>query len=210
MLNYSIVPVTNFYQNCSIWVCTETQLAAIIDPGGDLNKIINEINILSCKPSKILLTHGHIDHIGAAKLLSNKFNIPIVGPHIGDLFWFEGVNGYAEILNMEPMSPFLPDQWLEDGMTIKLGDLTFDVLHCPGHTPGHLAFFEKNNAVISVGDIIFQGSIGRTDLPGGNHEQLIRSIKDKLLPLGENVTFIPGHGPQSTLGIEKTNNPFLQ
>lgn len=210
MLNYSIVPVTNFYQNCSIWVCTETQLAAIIDPGGDLNKIINEINILSCKPSKILLTHGHIDHIGAAKLLSNKFNIPIVGPHIGDLFWFEGVNGYAEILNMEPMSPFLPDQWLEDGMKIKLGDLTFDVLHCPGHTPGHLAFFEKNNAIISVGDIIFQGSIGRTDLPGGNHEQLIRSIKDKLLPLGENVTFIPGHGPQSTLGIEKTNNPFLQ
>ena len=210
MLNYSIVPVTNFYQNCSIWVCTETQLAAIIDPGGDLNKIINEINILSCKPRKILLTHGHIDHIGAAKLLSNKFNIPIVGPHIGDLFWFEGVNGYAEILNMEPMSPFLPDQWLEDGMKIKLGDLTFDVLHCPGHTPGHLAFFEKNNAIISVGDIIFQGSIGRTDLPGGNHEQLIRSIKDKLLPLGENVTFIPGHGPQSTLGIEKTNNPFLQ
>lgn len=208
-LSVAIVSVTPFAQNCSIAMCTATNKAAIVDPGGETERIIQQLNAMKAVPEKILLTHGHIDHAGAAKTLSEQLNIPIIGPHKGDLFWLEGLTQQAAMFNFKQVESFVPDEWLEDGETVSVGNLQLEVIHAPGHTPGHVVFYNKENKLAWVGDVLFQGSIGRTDFPQGNFDQLISSIKNKLFPLGDDITFIPGHGPESTFGQERQFNPFV-
>lgn len=204
-----IVPVTSFAQNCSIVQCSATNKAAIVDPGGDLEKITATLKQLGATPEKILLTHGHIDHAGAAKALARELNIPIIGPHKADAFWLQGLAQQAQMFGFKQVESFLPDQWLEDGDQVSVGNTELEVIHAPGHTPGHVVFYHAGEQLAWVGDVLFQGSIGRTDFPQGNHEQLIASITEKLLPLGDDITFIPGHGPTSTFGHEKRTNPFV-
>ncbi len=208
-LSVAIVPVTPFAQNCSIAMCNSTKKAAIVDPGGEIERIIQQLQSMQAIPEKILLTHGHIDHAGAAKALSRELNIPIIGPHKGDLFWLEGLAQQAAMFSFKQVESFVPDEWLEDGATVTVGELKLQVIHAPGHTPGHVVFYNEENKLAWVGDVIFQGSIGRTDFPQGNFDQLISSIKNKLFPLGDEVTFIPGHGPESTFGHERQFNPFV-
>lgn len=209
-LKYEIVTVTNFMQNASIIWCTETNAAAIVDPGGDAKKLISKINELGVKLEKILLTHAHLDHVGAATDLAKEFDLPIIGPEKQDAFWLQGLPAQSQMFGFPLTEPFDPDQWLEEGDQIQLGNESFDVLHIPGHTPGHVVFYNKSIETVWVGDVLFNGSIGRTDFPKGDHNQLITGIKTKLLPLGDNVTFIPGHGPSSTLGNERRTNMYIQ
>lgn len=208
-LSVAIVPVTAFAQNCTIAMCNATKKAAITDPGGDTERILEQLKSMNALPEKILLTHGHIDHAGASKELARVLNIPIIGPHKGDAFWLEGLDKQAAMFNFKQVESFEPDQWLEDGDQVSVGELNLQVIHAPGHTPGHVVFYNQENKLAWVGDVIFQGSIGRTDFPQGDFNQLIGSIKNKLFPLGDDVTFIPGHGPQSTLGHERQSNPFV-
>ncbi len=205
----SILPVTAFQQNCSILLCEKSNKIAIVDPGGDSEQLIRAMNELGGELEKIFLTHGHLDHVGAAKELAQQFNVPIEGPHKGDQFWLDDLENYASMMNFPPTKPFTPDHWLEDGDVVHFGQQTLSVLHCPGHTPGHIIFHHKGAKVAMVGDVLFQGSIGRTDFPGGDHQQLIDSITNKLWPLGDDVQFIPGHGPLSTFGQERMTNPFV-
>lgn len=208
-LSVAIVPVTAFAQNCSIAMCNSTKKAAIVDPGGDTPLIIKQLQAMQAIPEKILLTHGHIDHAGAAKALARELNIPIIGPHKADLFWLQGLAQQAAMFNFKQVESFVPDEWLEDGATVTVGETLLQVIHAPGHTPGHVVFYNEENKLAWVGDVLFQGSIGRTDFPQGNFDQLISSIKNKLFPLGDEVTFIPGHGPESTFGHERQFNPFV-
>lgn len=208
-LSVAIVPVTAFEQNCSILMCTATNKAAIVDPGGDLARIKAQLNEMQAIPEKILLTHAHVDHAGGTAALARELNIPIEGPHEGDLFWIELLPASAARFGFPAAEVFTPNRWLNDNDRITIGNLTLDVIHAPGHTPGHVVFYSKEHQLAIVGDVIFQGSIGRTDFPQGNHEQLISSIRDKLFPLGDDVTFIPGHGPESTFGHERRYNPFV-
>lgn len=208
-LSVAIVPVTPFAQNCTVVMCNKTKKAAITDPGGDIELILEQLKAMDALPEKILLTHGHIDHAGASKELARILNIPIIGPHKGDLFWLEGLDKQAAMFNFKQVESFVPDEWLEDGETVTVGELTLQVIHAPGHTPGHVVFYNKENKLAWVGDVLFQGSIGRTDFPQGNFDQLISSIKNKLFPLGDDITFIPGHGPESTFGHERQFNPFV-
>ena len=157
----------------------------------------------------ILCTHGHLDHVGAVSELANELSLPIIGPHKDDLFWIEGLPEAAEMFGFQNVETFVPDQWLDDGDKVEVAGATFDVVHCPGHTPGHVVFYQPEDNVAMVGDVIFQGSIGRTDFPKGDHQQLINSITKKLWPLGQEVTFVPGHGPTSTFGEERRSNPFV-
>ncbi len=208
-MKYTIIPVTPFQQNCSLLHCQQSNHLAIVDPGGDLPNILNAIESSQGTPEKILLTHAHIDHVGATMALAKTLDIPIIGPHKGDKFWLDMLPQQAQMFGFPKVEPFEPAQWLEDGDVVSVGEAQLEVLHCPGHTPGHVMFYHRPSALAIVGDVIFAGSIGRTDFPQGNHQQLISSIKTKLLPLGDEVTFIPGHGPQSTFGQERINNPFL-
>lgn len=208
-LSVAIVPVTAFEQNCSILMCTATNKAAIVDPGGDLQRIKAQLNEMQAIPEKILLTHAHIDHAGGTAALARELNIPIEGPHEGDLFWIELLPASAARFGFPAAEVFTPNRWLNDNDSVTVGNLTLAVIHAPGHTPGHVVFYSKEHQLAIVGDVIFQGSIGRTDFPQGNHEQLISSIRDKLFPLGDDVTFIPGHGPESTFGHERRYNPFV-
>ncbi|MCY4043706.1 MAG: MBL fold metallo-hydrolase [Cellvibrionales bacterium] len=207
---HRIIPVTPFQQNCSLLVCNATKKAALVDPGGEPDKLLMLLKSLGADLEKIFLTHGHLDHVGAAKTLSEQMDVPIEGPHIADKFWLDGLPEYAEMMQFPKTDAFVPTRWLEEGDTLSFGDVTLEVLHCPGHTPGHLVFYHQVQQIAFVGDVIFQGSIGRTDFPQGNHGELISSIKNKLFPLGDEVAFVPGHGPMSTLGNEKRYNPFLQ
>lgn len=204
-----IVPVTAYQQNCSIFVCEESGAAAVVDPGGDIEQIEDGLEQLGGKLDKILLTHGHMDHCAAADVLRQKYGVPIIGPHKDDAFWIDQLPKWCEMTGFPRAEAFTPDQWLNEGDTVELGKHTFDVRHCPGHTPGHVIFFNKDMKVAMVGDVLFQGSIGRTDFPRGDHDTLIQSIQDKLWPLGDDVTFIPGHGPTSTFGHERQTNPFV-
>ncbi|MEM9101901.1 MAG: MBL fold metallo-hydrolase [Pseudomonadota bacterium] len=206
---YRIVPVTPFQQNCSIIGCKTTGQAAIIDPGGDLDKITACLEESQLTAQRILLTHGHIDHAGRANHLAEQLDLPIWGPHKADAFWLEQLPMQSQLFGFEPHDNFSPDRWLEDGDEIIVGDLRLSVLHCPGHTPGHVVFIEKTHRLAIVGDVIFKGSIGRTDFPQGNQEQLLNSITQKLFLEGDDIRFIPGHGPMSDFGTEKLSNPFV-
>jgi glyoxylase-like metal-dependent hydrolase (beta-lactamase superfamily II) len=209
-LKVSIVPVTPFAQNCSVVACTATNRAAIVDPGGDVDRIREAIEKLQVTPEKIWLTHGHIDHAGGAAELAEALSIPIEGPDERDAFLLDNLEAQAARFDMTGVRNMRPTRWLLEGETVTVGDLTFDVLHVPGHTPGHLVFANAPTRFALVGDTLFQGSVGRTDFPYGSHEQLIDGIKRKLLTLGDDVTILPGHGPASTIGAERRGNGFLQ
>lgn len=208
-MQYRIIPVTPFEQNCTLVWCEETREAAVIDPGGDLPRILGEIERQRLTPTRILLTHGHVDHAGGAGSLAERLGIPIEGPHRDDAFWLQGIAQQGRMFGLPPVEPFTPDRWLEQGDRVTLGRLQLEVLHCPGHTPGHIVFFEPLSRLAQVGDVLFQGSIGRTDFPRGDYEQLIDSIRTRLWPLGNEVRFIPGHGPMSSFGEERRSNPFV-
>ncbi len=209
LLKVTVVPVTPFQQNCSIVACNATNRAAIVDPGGDVARIREAIDQLKVTPEKILLTHGHLDHAGGAAELAEALALPIEGPDQRDDFLLSNLESQGARFGISEMRNVTPTRWLAEGETISIGDLTFNVLHVPGHTPGHLVFVNALARFALVGDTLFQGSVGRTDFPYGNHAQLIGGIKEKLLPLGDDVTILPGHGPASTIGQERRSNGFL-
>jgi len=205
-----VIPVTPFQQNCTLVWDRSTLKGAVVDPGGDVPVILDAIKQAGVEVEKIVLTHGHIDHIGGAADLAEALGVPVEGPHEDDRELIERVVDQARQFGLPDVKPVEPDLWLYDGDTVTFAGRTFEVLHCPGHAPGHVVFFDREMRFALSGDVLFAGSIGRTDLPGGNHDVLISSIKTKLLPLGDDVSFIPGHGPASTLGHERQTNPFLK
>ena len=206
-----IIPVTPFQQNCTLLVCDQTQQAAVVDPGGDVEQILATIKESGATVAQILLTHGHLDHAAAVPELAAALgDIPIIGPHQDDQFWLDGLTEQSARFGFGHAKAFLPTQWLNDGDTVQVGAYTLNVIHCPGHTPGHVVFHSPELHLAWVGDVIFQNSIGRTDFPRGNHADLISSIQNKLFPLGDDIQFIPGHGPTSTFGQEKVHNPHLK
>ncbi|KAA3624710.1 MAG: MBL fold metallo-hydrolase [Proteobacteria bacterium] len=205
----AIIPVTPFQQNCSLIWCDKTGRGAVIDPGGDLDRILGEIDARGVVVEKILLTHGHADHAAGTVSLKSHLSVPVEGPHRDETYWLERLPESAEKWGFEPADSFEPDRWLENGDQVIVGSLVLDVYHCPGHTPGHIVFFESRTRIAFVGDVLFKGSIGRTDFPRGNHEELLRSIRERLWPLGDDVTFVPGHGPVSTFGDERQTNPYV-
>lgn len=209
MMKAQLVPVTPLAQNCSVVWCDETMDGILVDPGGDVDQILAVVKERGIRLVKILLTHGHLDHAGGAADLKEQFDLPILGPHRDDQFWLDQIEDNARQYGLTGLRNCRPDQWLEEGETVSFGHITLDVYHCPGHTPGHLVFHEPRKNVAFVGDVLFKGSIGRTDFPRGNHGDLIRSIISKLWPLGDDVTFVPGHGPLSTFGAERMSNPFV-
>ncbi|WP_269465809.1 MBL fold metallo-hydrolase [Paraurantiacibacter namhicola] len=204
----AIIPVTPFQQNCSLVWCTKTMRGALVDPGGELEKLKAAVEKAGVTLEKILLTHGHADHCGQAGMLAAELDIPIEGPHEDDRFWISRLEDDGLRFQME-CKTFEPTRWLVDGDTVTVGEQTLEVLHCPGHTPGHVVFFHRDAQFAFVGDVLFQGSIGRTDFPMGNHQDLLDAITQKLWPLGDGVTFVPGHGSTSTFGQERASNPFV-
>ena len=207
-LKFKIVPVTPFEQNCTLLWCDETRRAAVVDPGGDVERILQAIERLDLRVEKILSTHGHIDHAGGAAELAERLAVPIEGPHEEDRFWIDGMPQQALTFGFPNVRAFTPDRWLKQGDRVQVGNLELQVLHCPGHTPGHVVFFDEDAKLALVGDVLFRGSIGRTDFPKGDFDALIASIRQKLWPLGDDVAFISGHGPMSTFGGERSDNPF--
>ena len=210
MLRYLTVPVTPFQQNCSIVWCDDTRKAAVIDPGGELPRLLGEVKRLGVTLEQIWQTHAHIDHAGGTAQLAREQGLPIIGPHEGDLFWIQGLTQQGAMFGFPPSEPFTPTRWLHDGDTVSIGHCTLQVRHCPGHTPGHVVFFSAEAKRAFVGDVLFAGSIGRTDFPGGDHQTLIDSITQRLWPMGDDVVFIPGHGPESSFGEERRSNPFVR
>jgi glyoxylase-like metal-dependent hydrolase (beta-lactamase superfamily II) len=208
LLRVAIIPVTPLQQNCSLIWCTATMRAAFVDPGGDLGKLKAAADQARVTVEKILLTHGHIDHCGLAGAFAEQLGVPIEGPHEDDRFWIERLGEDGPRFGV-PGIPFEPDRWLVDGDTVSVGDLTLGVRHCPGHTPGHVVFHHANSKLALVGDVLFKGSIGRWDFPLGSHQQLIESITTKLWPMGDDMAFVPGHGPMSTFGHERATNPLV-
>ncbi|MEW8293023.1 MAG: MBL fold metallo-hydrolase [Candidatus Thiodiazotropha sp.] len=208
-MHYKIIPVTPFQQNCTLFWCDKSRQAAIIDPGGDTRQLVNQITDLELLPRQILLTHGHIDHAGGANELAQMLEIPIVGPHREDAFLLDNMDQQAAMFGFGKGTACKPDQWLEQGDEVVVGEGRLEVYHCPGHTPGHLVFFHRASQLAQVGDVLFNGSIGRTDFPRGDYATLIHSIRNRLWPLGDEVRFIPGHGPESTFGEERRSNPFV-
>jgi glyoxylase-like metal-dependent hydrolase (beta-lactamase superfamily II) len=206
----AIIPVTPFEQNCTLVWCEASQRAAIVDPGGDLDRIREAIAKTGVSIETILLTHGHIDHAGGAAELKDSLGVPIVGPHEADRFLLQSLATIGRSYGIVGARDVLPDKWLDEGEMVSIGELSFDVLHCPGHSPGSVAFVNAEHRFGLTGDVLFNGSVGRSDLPGGNHETLIRSIREKLLPLGDDFAFVCGHGPTSTIGHERATNPFLR
>ena len=204
-----VVPVTRFQQNCSILCCERSGRAAVVDPGGDLARVLEEVDRAGVTLEKILITHAHADHAGAAAELSERLALPIEGPHLEDRFWVDALSQQGGYFGLPEARSFIPDRWLDDGDRVQFGLVELQVLHCPGHTPGHLVFFHAESRLAIVGDVLFRGSIGRTDFPRGDYAALIRSIRERLWPLGDDVRFIPGHGPGSTFGEERRSNPFV-
>jgi len=204
-----IAPVTPLQQNCTIVWCSKTKKAAVIDPGGETPRLLKAMADQGLTLEKIWITHGHLDHAGSAAALQAATGAPIEGPHRDDAFLIEKIAADGQRYGMPDAASFTPDRWLEDGDVVTLGETQFEVYHCPGHTPGHVVFFHRGARFAQVGDVLFQGSIGRTDFPGGSYPQLIGAITGKLWPLGEDVQFVPGHGPMSTFGHERRTNPFV-
>ncbi len=208
-LQVAIIPVTAFEQNCSLVWDSQSKKGAVIDPGGDLDQVEQAAAQYGVTIEKILVTHAHLDHAGAADALHKQLHIPIEGPEREDQFWIDRIEESGRNYGLPHCRKFTPDRWLKDGDTVTIGDQTLDVIHCPGHTPGHVVFYHPGMKLAFVGDVLFQGSIGRTDFPRGNHSDLINAITQKLWPLGSDVTFVPGHGPVSTFGQERQNNSFV-
>jgi glyoxylase-like metal-dependent hydrolase (beta-lactamase superfamily II) len=204
-----IAPVTPLQQNCTIVWCTKTKKAALIDPGGEAPRLLAAIQELGLTLDRIWVTHGHTDHAGAVQTIREQTGVPVEGPHRDDQFWIDRIEEAGARYGMPDARPFEPDRWLENGDIVTLGETTWEVFHCPGHTPGHVIFFQRDTGFAQVGDVLFAGSIGRTDFPRGNHQDLIDAITQKLWPLGDNVQFVPGHGPMSTFGQERKTNPFV-
>jgi hydroxyacylglutathione hydrolase len=210
VLRAMVLPVTPFAQNCSLVWCSGTAAGAVIDPGGDLERILAAAREQDVRLEKILLTHAHIDHAGGTAELARRLKLPIEGPHRGDQFWIDGLPEQSRMFGFPPSEKFVPDRWLDDGDRVTVGAVELEVLHCPGHTPGHVVFFSPADRLAFVGDVLFAGSIGRTDFPGGDYDTLVGAIRGKLLPLGDDVRFVPGHGPMSTFGAERLSNPFVK
>ena len=204
-----VVPVTPFEQNCSLLICESSGKAAVVDPGGDIERILAAVEEAGAEVEKILVTHGHVDHVGATAELARRLNLPIEGPQQEDKFWIDELPDQARQFGFGQSESFEPTRWLEDGDTVQVGDETLQVIHAPGHTPGHVVFYHPRDRLAVVGDVLFQGSIGRTDFPRGNFQDLMHSIREKLFPLGDDVEFLPGHGPASTFGDERRHNPFV-
>ncbi|MEJ1355435.1 MAG: MBL fold metallo-hydrolase [Candidatus Sedimenticola sp. (ex Thyasira tokunagai)] len=209
-MKFSVIPVTPFEQNCTLLWCETTHKAAVVDPGGDLDLILAEVEAQGVELEKILITHAHIDHAGGAGELSRILNIPIEGPHREDAFWIEIIPTQSEMFGFPPVETFEPARWLEQGDRINVGNEELEVRHCPGHTPGHVIFFHRGEKIAMVGDVLFKGSIGRTDFPKSDHASLLNSIREQLFTLDDDIEFIPGHGPLSTIGEERRTNPFLR
>ena len=205
-----IIPVTPFQQNCALVFDEEVKRGAIVDPGGDVPDILKAIEQSNVKIEKILLTHGHIDHAGGAAELRDALGVQIEGPHVDDLFLLNDLPKSGAKYGMVDARIVVPDRWLKDGDEVIVAGLKFSILHAPGHSPGSVIFFNDENRFALMGDVLFQGSVGRTDFPYGSHETLMKSIKEKVLPLGDDVVFLPGHGPASQIGAERKTNPFIQ
>ncbi|CDT39390.1 MULTISPECIES: MBL fold metallo-hydrolase [Vibrio] len=208
-LKYQVVPVTSFSQNCSIVWCDETMEGIVVDPGGDVQQLAAIIEELGVKVVNLVLTHGHLDHVGGTVPLAEILKVEIVGPHKADNFWLQGLENQSQMFGFPLCKAFEPNTWLEEGDKVTFGNQVIDVIHTPGHTPGHVVLFSEQARLAFVGDVLFNGAIGRTDFPQGDFNTLISSIKTKLWPLGSDVTFVPGHGPESTFGRERASNPFV-
>jgi glyoxylase-like metal-dependent hydrolase (beta-lactamase superfamily II) len=208
-LQYLILPVTPFEQNCSLVWCDASMRGTLVDAGGEPAHLLDAARQRGVTIEKLLVTHGHLDHVGAVRDLADQLKVPIEGPHEDDRFWIEQLPLQARMFNFAASRSFEPDRWLVQGDRVALGQLVFDVLHCPGHTPGHVVFVHAPSQLAFVGDVIFHGSIGRTDFPRGNHGDLIRSIRQRLFAQGDGLRFVPGHGPMSSVGEERRSNPFV-
>jgi len=208
-MKYAIVPVTPFQQNATVLWCPETMRAAVVDPGGDLDRILDVVRREGLILERVLVTHGHIDHAGGVADLAERSGVPIEGPHLDDRFWIDGMPQQSRMFGFPDVRSFTPDRWLTGGDTVQVGNQLLSVIHCPGHTPGHVCFYHEPSRLAIVGDVLFQGSIGRTDFPKGDYDTLIASIRERLLPLGDDVAFIPGHGPMSSFGEERRYNPYV-
>jgi glyoxylase-like metal-dependent hydrolase (beta-lactamase superfamily II) len=209
MLQYQIIPVTPFQQNCTLFWCDKTMEGAVVDPGGDIELIEAAIKQAGITLTKVLLTHAHIDHAGATHVLSQRYQVPVEGPHKEDQFWIDLIPEQKAHFGFEHADHFSTDRWLEQNDKVCFGQITLDVYFCPGHTPGHVVFHHKESKLAQVGDVLFRGGIGRTDFPRGDHATLVKSIRENLFLLGDDVSFIPGHGPMSTFGEERKTNPFV-
>ncbi len=209
-LKVEIIPVTAFQQNCSLVWCDNTMEGALVDPGGDKELLLERVAHHGVKITQLLITHAHIDHAGAAADLSEQLNAPVVGPHEADQFWIDQLGDQSRMFQFPEAKPFVPSRWLNQGDEVQVGKETMQVMHCPGHTPGHVVFHHAELGVLFVGDVIFQNSIGRTDFPQGDHATLIASINEQLMVLDDDVQFVPGHGPMSSIGQERVSNPFLK
>ncbi len=205
----AILPVTPFQQNCSLVVCESTGQCALVDPGGDVDRLLAMVEQSGAKLAKVLVTHGHADHCGGAAEVRRRTGVPIEGPHRDDAFWIDQLDRQGAQFGIAGARSFVPDRWLEGGDTVEVGAIRFDVKHCPGHTPGHVVFVQPEPRIAFVGDVLFQGSVGRTDFPRGDFDALVRSITQELWPCGDDVRFVPGHGPMSTFGDERRDNPFV-
>ncbi|MGE0484670.1 MAG: MBL fold metallo-hydrolase [Gammaproteobacteria bacterium] len=203
-----VIPVTPFEQNCSLVWCRTTRRAAVIDPGGNLERIRDAIERTDVTVERVLLTHAHLDHAAGARMLADELGVTIDGPQAEDAFWLDAMPEQSRRYGFPAVTAFHPDRWLEHGDSVTFGEQRFEVLHCPGHTPGHVVFYHADG-VAFVGDVLFHGSVGRSDFPRGDHDQLVASIRSRLWPLGDEVVFVPGHGPESTFGQERRMNPFV-
>lgn len=208
-LQCRILPVTAFEQNCSLIWCDRTREAALVDAGGDIERLLAAVQAEGVTLTKLLVTHAHIDHAGAVGELADRLNLPIEGPHEGDQFWIDRLSDQSRMFRFPPSRPFTPTRWLDQGEEVTVGVETLQVRHCPGHTPGHVVFISETAGVSFVGDVLFAGSIGRTDFPMGDHQTLVDAIRRELWSLPDDMRFVPGHGPMSTIGHERRTNPFV-